>query len=160
MNTEERSNLESEIISTIKAIPATIPRGRGLTEWTAEVKSALRSLGKRKDYAVCPGPGDKAWLFDLIWFRNDQDHRLREVVLVVESEWSLDSDEIIYDFEKLLVAKSPIKLMVFQDHQENLTQLWSLLETGISSFQAEPANEKYILAGFRNSEYVFEFKTI
>ncbi len=165
MNTVERTNLESEIISTIKAIPKAIERGTCLARWTATLKRALIDLGKKNNYRVCaagflPDDCDIEWLYDLVWFRNDPPEHLREIGLVLESEWSKVPFDIKYDFEKLLVAKSPIKVMVFQDYQENLPQMLSLLETGIRCFRAEPANESYIFAGFRNSEYAFEFKTI
>ena len=79
--------------------------------------------------------------------------------MILESEWNRDPYEIRYDFEKLLIAKSPIKVMVFQDSKDNLPLLWSLLETGIRTFKTEPTSEKYILAGFKNAEYEFEIRT-
>jgi len=38
-------------------------------------------------------------------------------------EWNQDLYEIRYDFEKLLVAKSPNQVMIFQDYGGNLEQL-------------------------------------
>jgi hypothetical protein len=95
-----------------------------------------------------------------VWYRNEPPGHLREIGLILESEWCKDEFQIRYDFEKLLIAKSPIKVMVFQDFEDNLPKLWSLLETGIRTFRTEPANEKYILAAFRNQDYSFEVKTI
>ena len=80
--------------------------------------------------------------------------------MVAESEWSVEPANIKFDFEKLLVARSPLKLMVFQDCSGNTPQLWSLLETGIRSFRAAPAEERYILACYQNEKDAFAFKTV
>ena len=50
--------------------------------------------------------------------------------------------------------------MVFQDYNDNLPELLALLETGIRTFKTEPANEKYILAGYQNGKGEFAIKTI
>jgi hypothetical protein len=120
-------------------------------------------VGKKKEYSICGFPPDcePEWLYDMVWFRNDSSFYLREIGLVLESEWSRDPEQISYDFEKLLIAKSPIKVMVFQDFKGNsVPQLWSLLERGIRTFKTEPANEIYILAGLQNDEYEFAVKSI
>jgi hypothetical protein len=172
MNTSEVNNLEAEIISTIKGIPATIPKARGDTIWTRAIKSALKDLGKSKGYGVCTAgftneECDNEWLYDMVWYRNNPPDFLGEIGMIFESEWNQDPSVIKYDFEKLLVGKSPVKVMVFQDFKDNLPNLWSMLEAGIHCFKTERTNEKYILVAFRNSEWeedrlpnVFDFKTI
>src|SRR5437660_330921 len=119
MNTLPASNLESEIISALEAVPAQIPGGMGEGVWTTAIKSSLIALGKKHGYGVCasgfPNKCDAEWLYDLVWFRNDRAQHLREVGLVAESELRVEPAEIKFDFEKLLVARSPLILMVFQD---------------------------------------------
>jgi hypothetical protein len=163
MNTQP-TNSEAEIISAITSIPATIPPGRGDGEWTTAIKRGLIALGRKRGYSICtsgfPGECDNEWLYDMVWYRNDPPDHLREIGLVLESEWSIDPFQIKYDFEKLLVAKSPIKVMVFQDYKDNLSKLWSLLETGIRTFQTVPAGEKYILAAYENAKGAFEVRTV
>jgi hypothetical protein len=161
---EQPSNLETEVISAITRIISTIPPGMGDGVWTAAIKRCLIDLGKQKNYHVCtsgfPTDCDGEWLFDLTWYRNDPPNHLREIGLILESEWHVGLDKIKYDFEKLLIAKCPIKVMVFQDYKNNLQDIFSLLETGIHSFRAEPTGEKYILAGYQNSTGKFVFKTV
>jgi hypothetical protein len=156
------ANLEEEIISAIKSLPNSIPRGTGDKKWTAAIKRALMEIGKRNKYEVCgfPPECEKEWLYDMLWYRNEPPGHLREIGLVLESEWEKNLYAIRTDFEKLLIAKSPIKVFVFQDFKKNLAQLWSLLETGIGTFKTEPANETYILACFQNGEYEFAVRTI
>jgi hypothetical protein len=155
---------ETEIISAISSVPATILPGKGDGIWTTAIKRSLITLGRTKGYDVCasgfPNECHGEWLFDLIWYRNEPQEHLREIGLIMESELSIDPLKIKYDFEKLLAAKAPIKVMVFQDYQNNLPTLWSLLETGIRNFQTRPANEKYILAGYENAKDAFSFKAV
>jgi hypothetical protein len=160
-------NLEAEIISAITGIPATMQPGRGDDEWTAAIKRSLITLGRARGYSICaagfPDECEKEWLFDLVWYRNEPQEHLREIGLVLESELSKAPFEIKYDFEKLLVAKSPIKVMVFQDNNDNLPKLWSLLETGIRNFQPFqplPTGERYILAAYENAKDAFSVRTI
>ncbi len=137
---------------------------RGDGEWTAAIKRSLIKLGRTRGYNVCasgfPDECEKRVAFDLVWYRNEPQEHLREIGLIVESEWSRDPFHIKYDFEKLLIAKSPIKVMVFQDYKDNLAKLWSLLETGISTFQTEPAREKYFLVAYENAKNAFAVRTI
>jgi hypothetical protein len=164
MRSAQITNLAAEIVSAVARIPAAIPPGRGNREWTTAIKRSLITLGRTRGYDVCtsgfPDECEREWLFDLIWYRNEPQDHLREIGLIVESEWSRDLSHIKYDFEKLLIAKSPIKMMIFQDYKYNLTELWSLLETAIRTFQAEPADEKYLLAGYENAKNAFAIRQI
>jgi hypothetical protein len=80
------------------------------------------------------------------------------VALVLESEWSRDPWHIQEDFEKLLVAKAPIKVMVFQNYGNNLPDLWRLLKDGIRIFEKQASDETYILAAYKREEHEFEIQ--
>jgi len=107
------------------------------------------------------GQGDfeAGWLYDLVWYRNDDGH-LAEVYLVLESEWSYDAYDIRYDFEKLLLAKATLKVMVFQAAESQLADRFALLERGIDAFRKRSADETYILAGLKMPITEFVFKQI
>jgi len=156
--------MSAQVISAITNIPATMQPGRGDAEWTAAVKRSLITLGRARGYVVCaagfPDECEKEWLFDLVWYRNEPQEHLREIGLILESEWSRDPFHIKFDFEKLLIAKCPIKVMVFQDYKDNLPKIWSLLETGIRTFHSQPAGERYILAAYENTKGDFSVRTI
>ena len=158
-----KPDLVRDIIATIERIPKDLPRGAGGdTKWTSFLKSELRKVGKKHQYLVSPCPDDdnKEWLYDLIWFRNDSNNQLREVALVLESEWSRDPWHIQEDFEKLLVAKAPIKVMVFQNYGNNLPDLWRLLKDGIRIFEKQASDETYILAAYKREEHEFEIQVV
>ena len=158
-----KPELITDIIATIKKVPDDlVPGAGGDREWTSFLKRKLREVGKKHEYLVSPCPDDdnKEWLYDLIWFRNDSNFQLREVALVLESEWSKDPWHIQEDFEKLLVAKAPIKVMVFQKHGNNIDVLWKLLEDGIRIFEKQPMDETYILAAFKEEDHEFEIRIV
>lgn len=152
-----------QIVAAIRKVAVELPRGTKDSAWTYAIKCGLLKLGQHHGFSVCASGLDceREWLFDMVWYKNDPQKRLQEIGLVMECEWDKKPDGIRYDFEKLLVAKSPIKLMVFQDNGDgNLPELLSQLENGIRAFKGEQSNETYILAAFRNASYNFEFTRI
>lgn len=158
-----KPDLINEITAAIMSIPEELPhKAGGNRKWTAFLKSKIREVGKKHGYLVspCPDDGNKEWLYDLIWFRNDSDNQLSEVALVLESEWSSDSWHIQEDFEKLLVAKASIKVMVFQCNANNLQGLWDQLNKGIDAFKQRSPAETYILVAFKEEEHKFEIKEV
>jgi len=95
-------------------------------EWTIAVKKALIDVAFNHKLRVCSRiPEDDyknneipEWMYDLIIYTKPGDI-FDEVFLVCESEWNFDIKEIIYDFEKLLFARSKVRLIVFQVNDEN-----------------------------------------
>ena len=163
-------SIQDQVIERIKTLPQQLERGRRDGEWTIALKRRLGDLGKENGWQVSTagfqGEFDGEWLFDLAWFRNTQvyPHHILELGLVLESEWLRDHYEIKYDFEKLLVAKAPLKVMIFQDNgnedDKTLPELWAMLEAGIRSFQTGSEGEKYILAAFREFPHEFEIRVL
>jgi hypothetical protein len=85
---------------------------------TADIKRALTSVGRDELHLeVYPDEapagqerkGHREFLWDVSWWKEDASRA--ELILVVESEWGRVSD-VCFDFEKLLVAKSPYKLLI------------------------------------------------
>ena len=100
-----------EIIKNIrKALDEVVTnlRGKGVgnRKWTHDCLMRLAVLGKDDGYGVCPYPESMRgeWLYDLIWYSEEESEwpkRLKDVVLVLESEWSTSLGEIRYDFQNL-----------------------------------------------------------
>ena len=94
-------------------------------EWTIAVKKALIDVAYEHKLKVCSripeddykGNEIPEWMYDLIIYTR-LDDVFNEVHLVCESEWNLNIKEIIYDFEKLLFARSKVRLIVFQVYEE------------------------------------------
>ena len=97
------------------------PDGGG--PWTKEVLTTLCKLGRKLGYtawATGSHPnrvpdeyrdGDE-WLYDASWRHSDTYDRIIFVPMVAESEWG-DLKKIEEDFQKLLLARSTIRVMVY-----------------------------------------------
>jgi len=104
-------------------------KGAGNGVWTQAVKNAVVNAVSTDAYISVSGINDTAkrngeWLFDVTFSKYDYgcnetrtDWRLLGLELIVESEWGNDGD-LLDDFEKLLVARSKRKLMIFQAKTE------------------------------------------
>ena len=92
--------------------------GASSAEWTHEVKTALCVAGQKLGYWVCAaGVDDHAsdsgeWLYDVTWL-DYVGETLISAPLVVECEWSASLHDINYDFQKLLLARAAVRLMIF-----------------------------------------------
>jgi hypothetical protein len=156
----------TDITNLFKGFPTRLGDRRKDRDWTVQLKDDIGSLGAANGWSICTsGFKDRGfdceWLYDLIWYRNTHpDNYLAEVYLVLESEWNTSPTAIKYDFEKLLLAKSTIKVMVFQAWQENIADVFSLLQRGISAFGKRSVGEIYLLAGFNLNSYSFDVRQI
>jgi hypothetical protein len=137
-------------------------------ERTGVVKKTIGNLGLELGWM--PGTaghqsffgneGEGEWLYDLIWYRNTPERHLSEVYLVLESEWKSKLEPIRVDFEKLLLAKAWLKVLVFQSNGINILKWIDFLEKGIHVFQKRSAGEIYVIAAFNTNTRQFEVKKI
>lgn len=159
MNTQQ---IEEQIVSAIKDIPRQFPHGARNPEWTKAIKLAIGELGQKLDYEVCglKPPFLEGWLYDLCWYSEARDGKLLDVPLVLESEWLTKYEKIKYDFEKLLIAKSKFKIMVFQASGQTIADYYEKLEQGIHAYQGGSSGEIYLLACYNEDNDEFEVKRI
>lgn len=97
---------------------------------TDPLKEVLGDLGEQKyDLAVMAagngGRFQQEWLFDMLWYEPIKTPDMEyenpaEFVLVVESELSkVDEQGFREDFDKLLIANAPYRVMIFPDRKES-----------------------------------------
>ncbi len=154
--TPSKNVIIKEVKDFILSIPKDIiPGGLSDSGWTAKIKKGFLELGKKFDYETCPDECNRQWLYDLIWFKNNEYNHLVELSLVLESEWSKNIYEIKYDFEKLLVAKAPIKVMICQENG-NVEDLIKMFNLGIDYYSKKDCCETYLIAIFIESEWMFK----
>jgi hypothetical protein len=138
--------------------------GTGDRYWTLCIKRQLAALGATHGYETCasglPEQCEREWLYDLVWFRNGPDGTLQSVGLVAESEWSRNFSYIRYDFEKLLVAGSPLKLMIFQCREDELEGHFSKLEQSIRNFSQQLSGQIYVLAAVDTKNWDFHHRIV
>jgi hypothetical protein len=157
----EKEELLHEIVAVIQQIPGKMPTGSSDGEWTREIIKDFKQLGYQWGYWVCPDANQMtgAWLYDLSWYR-DKNEELVEVPMVLESEWSRHWKDIRFDFEKLLQAKAGIKVMIFDEGQTDLEDIWQNLLSSIRAFGKPEEDECYLLAGFCGNPRGFQVRLV
>lgn len=134
--------------------------------WTSGVKAALRDVGHDNGFKVaaagCAQVENGEWLFDVVWYEAGEAHwSLKSLPLVAESEWNPHFDAIAWDFEKLLVAKAALKLMVFQQPSAlQIDETFAKLSRMVDQFSPRMPSEKYLLAGYCIGEREFLYRTL
>lgn len=133
--------------------------------WTERIKSELCNLGHENGYYVnanrCENADDsREWMFDLVWAKGEKGH-FREMPLAMECEWSLDEDEIRWDFEKLPVAKCEYHIFIFQKTKsDEVDRLMNEFESAIHEFESSQIGDRYLLAGFSREDDNFKFSLV
>lgn len=138
-----------------------------LSKWTRQVKTAVceacraldegcylaaSNVTRMKDGGE-PADGGE-WLFDVSCLQYDNEGYLKRVVLAAECEWSLDEDELWGDFEKLLVARAEVRVMIFDGDR------WDTNNPGFARYigrsDQTQEGDTYLLAGYTSEgfEYV------
>jgi hypothetical protein len=158
---------EGQIISEILSVPLDIQKdqSRGDGAWTKRIFKRVGDLGQSLGHAVCSSRKDvgfdNGWLYDLIWYKNGENNEfLHSVSLILECEWNTSYKFIKYDFEKLLVCRADLKIMIFQSHRKNIETIFGLLERGIAAYGHLGMNEVYFLICFNLTTSLFEIKRV
>ena len=136
-------------------------RGVGDRVWTHAVMSELCNAGQALRYDVCTSGVTQAdcngWLFDQVWLDwISTSRQLKRIGLVVECEWGRTCEQIFHDFEKLLVARADVRLMIFQARNaERVNELFDCMEEEARDFFQSHPGDYYMLVGYDNAESVF-----
>lgn len=138
----------------------------GDPDWTLKVATCMADLGRQNGYKVCVSGligDDREWLYDMVWYREvgekKEDIRLRSVPFVMECEWSLSTERIAEDFEKLLLANSSLRLMVCKMSQKSRVSMASYFEDSIKEFEQGRDGDRFLLAILDPDTYLMAFET-
>ncbi|MDR0932395.1 MAG: hypothetical protein LBM70_05170 [Victivallales bacterium] len=133
--------LANEIIGRLKEFGPELS-GCGKHESTGKILDLFHERGEKKGYFICPSKevGNSEWLYDMIWFKNTEggnkkDIMLKEVCLVLECEWSHCYSDVSYDFEKLLLANAPIKVMIFEEGKCKFKDICDKMKESIKNYR-------------------------
>jgi len=153
MNAQD--TIEKAIIECLGKVSG-IGEDKSNAAWTNIIKGLLGELGQKYGYKTFAGginnKYQNEWLYDIVWYRRDSENYLENVAMVAESEWNMDFESISYDFEKLLVARSGIKLMIFQvKEDDNAKVCVERLCKIVGRFQLLASEESYIFAVFNTT---------
>ncbi len=148
--------------NAIKAILGAIGQKRNFLSWSGfnSGKFAKYSPDQIKQHVEqvlnLPVPNYRVgWLYDILWWEQDQNAMVTNIPLVVESEWgSVDSVED--DFQKLLVARSKYRIMIFQRDPDTINT-WCKKQ--IHKYQCTQSNDRYLFCAWRAKYNRFDFES-
>ncbi len=132
----------------------------GWGEMTHILFSKLDCLGEDLCADVRHGPkGNENWefLYDVCFLvPRDRDEQgyftpetpLKQVLLVLECEWNQDNKEMLYDFSKLLLARSELRAFVFYtDSSEKFGSIMQNVKALIAAFEQGAEENRYLICG-------------
>ena len=175
-NMEDHRGSEFLIVEAIKSICAVIKNvaqqyGKqkvSCYEWTHRLLMDIGNIGRKQfRQDVCPTfviknsrykIGEPEWLYDLVWYEsggNGNRRYVKRINLVLESEWSHYTSEVQKDFEKLLIAKAKLKVLIAEDWQED-DSVMNMVEREIQNFIQRNEDEYYLIALFKGSDLAFQ----
>ncbi len=169
----------SQCVDEVVAALNEVARSRRLRDewrrgpWTRAVKEALCRWGLDRGYYVCANrvaddfrsePKKKRpryeWLFDVTCLVY-QGNYLTGVPLVAECEWGNEA-EIYDDFQKLLLARAEIRVMVFDAAQISSTDKFGKFEKAAKRFGMGQPGDTYLLAAYTEDRdsYCFKYRLV
>jgi hypothetical protein len=135
---------------------------------TQSLMVQLRRLGRKHKLHIFPDNRRNLrkrrpeWLVDLVWWEESLNHT--GVALAVESEWNAPVDDIVADFEKLLIIKSPLKLMVYRVRGKDLDRVREGIRQNLLKYGQHVPGESYVLCEFlpnwKCTAYMYRVKQV
>ena len=148
----------------LDSLPITADAAHG--KWNPAVKTELCKIGRKFDCKVCARDVDKAdrdygeWLYDVTWLKYEKNARgelvnLVDAPLVAECEWGNKGD-IEDDFEKLLLARTGVRLMIFEGISNRISkprseEVAERLAGMVREFNGSRAEDDWLLAAWERS---------
>ena len=132
-------------------------------ETCREFYAARPSFGRVLPDAECglvPGHRDYGeWLYDVTWLEYERERDgLIEAHLVAECEWG-NFRKIVYDFEKLLLARACVRLMIFNGFsQAQSEEIAEQLAERVRMFNGSRAEDAWLLAAWEGTPENWSFR--
>ena len=115
-----------------------------------------------------PKPSNE-WLYDLLWWDQGDGNiidarqfHIVDIPLVAEIEWG-NANAITDDFQKLLLARSKYRVMIFQSSNKTLDWCTNLIQNFITkhiqNFRPTKSEDRYLFGAYVNNEHGFHFKS-
>ena len=140
-------------------------------EWTVAVLTALCQAGREHALWVTATSsvpeehrdGYGEWLYDACWCAHDEEDWFLRLEMAAESEWA-NMDHIIEDFQKLLVARAILRVMVFDARwlEGEMRAMAETLQSHVNHFRERSTGDTYLLVGYNqnNDVWWWEYATI
>src|SRR5260221_2726039 len=137
---ENFDQIEQSIQKTLREYVQKVKYEKSNKTWTNELLNALGKLGGEFGYKPCPSVTESAWLYDMVWYREQVGVGVKkipflvEVPFAMESEWNPEFEEIKYDFEKLLVVNATHRLMICYAKPDDYFMLLNFFYDSIQNY--------------------------
>lgn len=153
-----------------------------LKERTTKLFEALTLLGDKKGYKVYSHSLshnfrkqhknkeskfiNREWLYDLLWYEEKNGYLPTDFPLIVESEWQKKRKEdrngdrysaIKYDFQKLLLANTGLRLMIFKISNEEELKLLSKYFNDAINIYTPLKKGNFLFIAFHDNEKCFHY---
>jgi len=137
---------------------------KGPKKWTNEIKSIIGKIGIDNKFNVCAsGEGfENEWLYDMVWYKNNNDGRLESVELVMESEISdYNWKGIKYDFEKLLIKNAKRRVMIrCAMDKKKVNKHFECFKKGIDNYNNGHSKDRYLIIIYNEEDGWFYHRLI
>ena len=70
---------------------------------------------------------------------------LKKVLLVLECEWETDTEDILFDFTKLLTARAELRVFVFSVDSERFEPILDDIKAAINAFTQVAKSDRYLI---------------
>jgi hypothetical protein len=119
------------------------------TEFTREVKMAIGLVGKKYDCTICSSEHEYCeWLYDLCWRNLDENDLVLNLPLVMECEWHTGYDELLDDFQKLLVARADHRVFLCQQKPEHWAERVGQFIEQVRRYDGTKAGDRYLFGSW------------
>ena len=147
-----RPSRTSEIMRTIQEALKRLEVDRAASNavWTKAIKTKLCEIGRGFNYRVgASNVGDYGeWLYDVTWLEGEPEGLMIDAHLVAECEWG-SFEDIVEDFDKLLLARASVRLMIFDGgHKPGSEKIAAQLAERIRAFKGTCDEDAWLLAAF------------
>ena len=133
------------------------------TYWTTQLFSELDRLAKELaeelvvDVRHDPRKGNPDWgefLCDVCFLVTAGRHQqgyfapqnpLKKVLLVLESEWEKDAENILFDFTKLLIARAELRVFVCAVDSKSFEPILEDIKAAINAFTQVAKSDRYLI---------------
>ena len=155
------------MVSTV--LPSTRPLGIGNGPRSSRLNCARFGRGFRFQVGASKVADENrdrpGWLYDITWLEYERDGLLVDTPLVAECEWK-SFGEIVYDFEKLLLARAGVRLMIFGGYiKPGSKEIAKRLAERVREFNGSRVEDAWLLAAWETSDdeekgWLFKYFTI
>jgi hypothetical protein len=145
------NEIEQKVIAVLRNIPrlqSPWPQG----EPTRMVKNAVGRLGSNEKFQVYHSEKNCEWLYDVCWCQESgkDGWDLDEMSLALESEFGQTKNDLLWDFQKLLVSRANHREFLCTLNKEQWNILTDCVERQVQHYRGTQVGDRYLLGNWES----------